>query len=128
MSQPPDSSARRLLGLRGEALAADHLRRRGYLILARNVRCPGGEIDIVAQHAGGLAFVEVRTRTAVTFARPEETVRGTKRQRMLAAARWYLDQHGLDSVDWSLDLVAIEIGPGGRVRRITHHVALETDE
>lgn len=128
MNPQPDNSARRALGQRGEALAADHLRRRGYVILARNVRCTGGEIDIVAQHAAGLAFVEVRTRTSAVFARPEETVRATKRARMLAAARWYLDQQGLDNVDWSLDLVAVEIAAGGRVRRITHHQALETDE
>jgi putative endonuclease len=51
-----------VLGARGEQLAADHLRRVGYEILARNVRTRHGEIDLIAADRGALVFVEVKTR------------------------------------------------------------------
>jgi putative endonuclease len=53
---------RRALGLRGEQLAAEHLRRLGYDVLARNVRTRHGEIDIIARDGSVLVFVEVKTR------------------------------------------------------------------
>ena len=49
------------LGRLGERLAAGHLRRTGYTIVAQNVAVrPWGEIDIVAQRESVLALVEVR--------------------------------------------------------------------
>ena len=53
---------RRALGLRGEQLAAEHLLRLGYEVLARNVRTRYGEIDIIARDGAVLVFVEVKTR------------------------------------------------------------------
>src|SRR3990170_2104844 len=43
---------RQRLGRRGEAVAEDYLRRRGCRILARNYRCPLGELDLVAEEGG----------------------------------------------------------------------------
>ena len=62
-SQDPD--ARRQAwrrGRRGEALAALWLRLKGYRILARGLKSPVGEIDIVARRGGTLAIVEVKRR------------------------------------------------------------------
>lgn len=53
---------RRATGARGEALAAEHLERLGFRVLARNARTRQGEIDIVARRGAVLAFVEVKTR------------------------------------------------------------------
>ena len=50
------------LGPRGEALAAAHLQRLGYTVLARNHRTRFGEIDLIAHAPGALVFVEVKTR------------------------------------------------------------------
>ena len=52
----------RALGAQGEAWAAAHLVRRGYRIVARNVRAGGVEIDLVAARPGLIVFVEVKTR------------------------------------------------------------------
>jgi putative endonuclease len=53
---------RRRLGRLGEQLAAAHLERLGYTVLARNVRTRHGEIDLIASDARVLAFVEVKAR------------------------------------------------------------------
>ncbi len=52
------------LGLLGERLAAEHLERLGYAILARRHRTRFGELDIVAADGRTLVFVEVKTRRA----------------------------------------------------------------
>ena len=61
------TTARQGLGARGELLAAAELQRLGYTIRATHWRCRFGEIDLVAEDAAGLAFVEVRTRRGDLF-------------------------------------------------------------
>ena len=53
---PPDP--RYALGRRGEEEGARYLRKRGYEIIARNVRTRLGEIDLIARHRGVLVFVD----------------------------------------------------------------------
>lgn len=86
-------------GRRGEGMAALYLRLAGWRILARRVKTPRGEIDIVARRGRTVCFVEVKWRatdgeldTAISlprlrrvasaaealtarFARPDDTVR-----------------------------------------------------
>ncbi|PKQ02525.1 MAG: YraN family protein [Alphaproteobacteria bacterium HGW-Alphaproteobacteria-12] len=50
------------LGLRAETLAALLLRLKGYRIIARRMKTPAGEIDIVARRGRSLAIVEVKAR------------------------------------------------------------------
>lgn len=49
-------------GRGAETLACWWLRLRGWRILARRARVPGGEVDIVARRGRTLAFVEVKAR------------------------------------------------------------------
>jgi putative endonuclease len=49
-------------GRRAESLASLYLRLKGWRILARRARVPGGEVDIVARRGRTLAFVEVKAR------------------------------------------------------------------
>ena len=49
-------------GRRAETLAAWWLRLRGWRILARRARVPGGEVDLVARRGRTVAFVEVKQR------------------------------------------------------------------
>lgn len=49
-------------GRRGEWLAAWHLRLKGWRVLARRVKTPRGEVDLVARRGRTVAFVEVKWR------------------------------------------------------------------
>ena len=76
-------------GARAEQLAADFLRSQGLRILARNVRCKGGEVDIVAEHAGCIVFAEVRLRGNARFGGAAASITSGKQARViLAAQRW----------------------------------------
>jgi hypothetical protein len=60
-SRAPQRPARLRIGARGEAAAGALLEAGGCFILARNYRCPFGEIDLIALDQGVLLFVEVKT-------------------------------------------------------------------
>lgn len=107
------------IGQRGEALAALALERRGMLVVARNWRCAGGEIDIVARDQETWVFVEVKLRGANAYGTPEEAVTARKSERLLRSAEAYLIEQGLDDAAWRVDVVAIELAPSGRVQRLS---------
>jgi putative endonuclease len=72
-------------GRRGEALAAWYLRLKGWRIVARRVKTPRGEIDLVARRRGAVAFVEVKWRAS-----PAElalAIDGWRLRRVAAAAQ-----------------------------------------
>ena len=60
----PPKNPRHALGRLGEQLAAAHLERLGFAILARNARTRYGEIDLIAFDGHTLVFAEVKTRRA----------------------------------------------------------------
>lgn len=112
------SQHRQRLGQHGEEIAASYLRRQGYMILARNWRCPVGEIDIVAREGETLAFVEVRTRRGKGFGTPEESITHAKKAKLVEVAQTYLQEAGLEDVAWRIDVIAIEIGQHGELQRL----------
>jgi putative endonuclease len=108
---------RKRLGQRGEGLAAAHLEERGYVVRERNWRCPVGEMDIVAEESDCLVFVEVRTRRGRKYGTPEESVTPAKQAKLVEVAQTYLQEHGWDG-DWRIDVVAVEMTPGGKLLRV----------
>lgn len=84
------TSRRQALGRFGEDLACRYLAGLGYVILARNWRCPAGEIDIVAVDGGCLVVCEVKTRSSTAFGPPEEAVTWRKARRLRALSRQWL--------------------------------------
>jgi putative endonuclease len=55
------------LGHKGEGLAVDYLKQKGYSIIQRNFKTSLGEIDIIAKHEETLVFIEVKTRESLEF-------------------------------------------------------------
>jgi putative endonuclease len=101
------------LGALGEDAAAELLRKGGYRIVARNHRCPRGEIDLIAEKGELLVFVEVRTRATAAFGGPEETVNPRKQRRVIAAARDFLAQRRGPAKAARFDVIAVVNSPGG---------------
>lgn len=83
-------------GACAEALAARFLRERGSRIIARNVRFRGGELDLIALHAGCVAFVEVRLRQREDFGGAAASITRGKQRRLILAARCWLAGEGRD--------------------------------
>jgi putative endonuclease len=107
------ATSRSRLGARGEDAAVELLRAGGYRIVARNHRCPRGEIDVIAEKDDLLVFVEVRTRATSAFGGPEETVGARKQRRVIAAARDYLAQRRGRAKAARFDVIAVVDGPQG---------------
>jgi putative endonuclease len=125
-------SARSSLGSLGEDLAAAHLKRRGYAVLARNVRTRAGEIDLIACAMGVIVFAEVKTRRVrraaanrprAEFPQPLEAI-GTRKQlqvRRLAAA--WLAQSSTPRPRTSeirFDAIAVTVDGHDRLVRLDH--------
>jgi putative endonuclease len=115
------------IGRRGERLAARHLRRLGYRILARNYHSGAGEIDLIAldrstrRSLGGetLVFVEVKTRSSDRYTAPESAVDARKRRTIEKVAGHYLAGRDADGYVLRFDLVSVVLAPG-QAPRITH--------
>jgi putative endonuclease len=83
--------AAEVLGRRGEALAAWYLRAKLYRIRATRFKTPAGEIDIVAERFGVVAFVEVKSRTRAET--DFDPLLAVDRQRIIRAANIYVARH-----------------------------------
>jgi putative endonuclease len=111
---------RKLLGDRGERAASTLLKRQGHRILARNYRCPAGEIDLITLDGNTLVFVEVKTRSSDAFADPEQAVGHRKQQRIIRAAECYRQFKGAQAYPCRFDVVSIVMQPNGRPN--AHHI------
>jgi putative endonuclease len=79
------------LGRRGEDLAHRYLRKRGFVIIARNYRLSSGdgEADLIAWDGETLVFVEVKSRETADFGPPERAIGEDKRTHLLRIACEY---------------------------------------
>ena len=108
------------IGAWGENIAAKHLEQKGYTVRHRNWRAGHGELDIVAQRADEIIFVEVRTRTSHTFGTPEESITPRKRAKLIVTAEAYLDAHALHDAQWQIDVIVIDLDTRNAVKRLDH--------
>jgi putative endonuclease len=96
------------IGLQGEAIAVDHLRRMGYKIITRNYRTHLGEIDIVAKHKEAWVFVEVKTRRSQRYGHPKWALTPAKQRQISMVALQYLKQHKAVQSRARFDVVTIQ--------------------
>jgi putative endonuclease len=108
------------VGAWGEAIAARYLAQHGFAIRDRNWRYGHGELDIVAERSGEIVFVEVRTRRSDAYGTPQETVLARKRAKLIETALGYLQAHGLEDVQWQIDVIAVEMDRCNAVTRLEH--------
>jgi putative endonuclease len=113
--QRPDGHADPRLerGRRGEEAAAHSYRRRGFREVARNWRCPIGELDLVVERGGLLVFCEVKTRTGVAFGGGYESVTWSKRRKLRRLAEAFLEASSRDPDRVRFDVASIWLGHQG---------------
>ncbi|MHB0878294.1 MAG: YraN family protein [Anaerolineae bacterium] len=111
------SSSTHATGSRTEAAAAAFLTRLGWVILARNWRWAGRELDIIARDGETLVFVEVKARRSDATYLPEEAIDRRKIERLLTAGRAYVDAHEWDG-PCRFDVVAVSMSGSGQEMRL----------
>jgi len=106
---PPDPRPQhQRTGTLGEEDAYFHLRKLGYVIVARNFRSPRcrGEIDLIGWDADVLCFIEVKTRTSRDVKSAEAAVDRHKRREIAEVAREYRRMLP-PSCQWRIDIVSV---------------------
>jgi putative endonuclease len=77
-------------GRRAEDLACQHVIGQGARVLARNLRCKAGEIDLVVKERETLVFIEVRQRRSSRFGGAAASVNRNKQRRLTLSAAYFL--------------------------------------
>jgi len=105
---------RAALGARAEQLACDLLQRRGFEILARNVRVGRLELDVIARRGGLLVVCEVRSRRSDRVMTPAQSVDYRKVAHVRqAAARWIRESRpGTSQLRFDVASVVFDTEPG----------------
>ncbi len=94
-------------GQKAEDLAARHLKRRGYKIVARNYRTRAGEIDIIAREGHHLVFIEVKGRQSTRYGSAKAAVTPRKQRQVAKMALWYLKETDQMGAKARFDVVAV---------------------
>ncbi len=122
--------AANLRGATAERLAARHLRKAGYRIIARNLRTPMGEIDILAEAPDRqtVVFIEVKGRNTKdrdkdtnNEYRPENRVGYHKQRRIITMASYIALKYGYTDRPIRFDVIGIDM-PRGTKPVIRHHL------
>lgn len=113
------------IGKLGEDIACEFLEGKGWSILARNVKKPYGEIDIVLKdRKGKLRFIEVKSvsretgRAGSSGYRPEENVHPQKIRRLRRIIEVYLSSHNVG--EWQFDIVTVSIDVVTETAQVKH--------
>lgn len=103
-------------GRDGEARAALWLRAKGWSILAKRVKTPRGEIDLIAKRGKLVAFVEVKWRKSA--AELDHAIDEYRLSRVAAAAEAVAHDYAQDGEDIRIDVILL--APGSFPRHIAN--------
>lgn len=104
------------IGIHGEKLAAEYVRRFGFVIRGQNISKKTGEIDILAEKQGILHFIEVKSlvceyfpfKTSVDIYTPSDNLHVNKLRKVLRTAEWIVLDIGWEG-EWQVDAVLVWI-------------------
>lgn len=90
MNDKDKDSSEKALGRKGEDLAVELCREKGFIIVEQNYRTPVGEIDIIAKDRDQLVFIEVKARRGDAYGAPFEAVTKRKKEKIRKVALSYM--------------------------------------
>lgn len=105
-------------GIIGENLACNYLLNKGYIILERNFRSKVGEIDIIAKANEVIVFIEVKTRNNNYYGLPYESVDYRKQQKIIWAAKSYINLNKLSNYQYRFDIIEIYMKSKNKINHI----------
>ena len=118
MDNPAQKKPAGNIGVEGERLAVEYLRKKGYRILETNYRYGRGEIDIIAEKDRIVAFVEVKTKKFGDFGDPINWINRKKQLQIGAIAKGYLFENPIKDRDFRFDVITLLWEKGAY--KITH--------
>jgi len=120
---------KQVIGTLGEDIASRFLTSKGFNVVTRNYRKKFGEIDIIAEKAKIIHFIEVKTvsrenlnevtpETNDTF-RPEDNLHTWKLKRLSRAIQVYLAEKRLgDEVTWRFDVITVLLDAKNKIAKV----------
>jgi len=106
------------LGAKGEELAGEYLRNKGFEILEKNYKYKRKEIDLIVKDKNTVVFVEVKAGRSKKFGLPLEKVDLKKQKKIIEVAQAFLCENNFSDYDFRFDVVEIELEEGGN--KINH--------
>lgn len=100
------------LGRIGENIIADYITKLGYKVVERNFACNQGEIDIIAKDKEELVFIEVKTRTDISYGEASEAVTDTKKRHLINSIKYYIYKQKLENHPIRIDVAEVYINKG----------------
>ncbi len=94
------------LGVYGETLAVNYLKKKGLTILERNYRFKKNEVDIICLEDETIIIVEVKTRQTAEIGEPWRAVTRNKQKQLIQVANHYLQSNQIDR-ETRFDIVSI---------------------
>lgn len=98
-------------GRNGELAAIKFLKKKGYRILEKNFRSKVGEIDVIAEQAGVIVFIEVKARSDHEFGHPFEALTPAKQKKIIQTAQSFLARKRITDKPMRFDVVALTSDP-----------------
>jgi putative endonuclease len=111
----------RARGYQGESIATEFILSQGYTIIAKNVTYRRGEIDLVAEDHGVLAFVEVKYYKVDSLRDIHEAVDMKKQKSIIRAAERYIYTNRMFDKAVRFDVVLITHDAANTVVNVELH-------
>ncbi len=111
-------------GSTGEHLAAEHLKKLGYRILARNLRNRFGEVDLLAEAPDGRTIVVAEVKAAEFHndaLPPEVRVNLHKQRKLTALACQVARRYRLEDRPIRFDVIGVTLPNEQHAAQIRHH-------
>ncbi len=119
MTLKANKDHRKTLGTKGEKIAEEFLKNKGFQIIEKNYKNKYGEIDIIAKQEEELIFVEVRTKSSAQFSDPETWVDFKKQNKLIRMANLYISEKDITNTNCRFDVIGITLTKNNN-KNITH--------
>lgn len=106
-----------ILGIKGEEIALNVIKKLGHKVIATNWRKYKHEIDIISKDKDILVITEVKTRSTTIFGNPEDAITTKKQQQLIEGANIYLEENEID-LECRFDVISIILND--KVTEIRH--------